>query len=187
MSVFRLIRRQAFALAIILCAASAYLWPGLYIEWFGVKLAPFVGPSIQLIMFGMGTTLTAADFLCVAKTRGAWPWGASVDGDAEVGGRRELRAGNGELDNSLAGVRGEPEERAAVFRDKLRRALPLAPAGEVVVDAARQHAAARAYCGMVDGREALREVNVKDRLGRQREAGCYEDWKQLIFHGTIIA
>ena len=76
MSVFRLIRRQAFALAIILCAASAYLWPGLYIEWFGVKLAPFVGPSIQLIMFGMGTTLTAADFLCVAKTRGAWPWGA---------------------------------------------------------------------------------------------------------------
>ena len=69
MNVFRIIRRQAFALAIILCAASAYLWPGLYIEWFGVKLAPFVGPSIQLIMFGMGTTLTAADFLCVAKTR----------------------------------------------------------------------------------------------------------------------
>ena len=75
MSVFGILRRQAFALAIILCAASAYLWPGLYIEWFGVKLTPFVGPSIQLIMFGMGTTLTAADFLCVAKTRGAWPWG----------------------------------------------------------------------------------------------------------------
>ena len=74
MSVFRLIRRQAFALAIILCAASAYLWPGLYIEWFGVKLAPFVGPSIQLIMFGMGTTLTAADFLRVAKA----PWGVAV-------------------------------------------------------------------------------------------------------------
>ena len=74
MSVFRLIRRQAFALAIILCAASAYLWPGLYIEWFGVKLTPFVGPSIQLIMFGMGTTLTAADFLRVAKT----PWSVAV-------------------------------------------------------------------------------------------------------------
>lgn len=74
MSVFRLIRRQAFALAIILCAASAYLWPGLYIEWFGVKLAPFVGPSIQLIMFGMGTTLTAADFLRVAKA----PWSVAV-------------------------------------------------------------------------------------------------------------
>ena len=76
MSVFRLIRRQAFALAIILCAASAYLWPGLYIEWFGVKLAPFVGPSIQLIMFGMGTTLTAADFLRVAKA----PWSVAVGG-----------------------------------------------------------------------------------------------------------
>ena len=91
MSVFRLIRRQAFALAIILCAASAYLWPGLYIEWFGVKLTPFVGPSIQLIMFGMGTTLTAADFLCVAKTRGAWPWGrtAVLDHAARGAGRAD--------------------------------------------------------------------------------------------------
>jgi BASS family bile acid:Na+ symporter len=74
MSVFGIIRRQAFALAIITCAASAYLWPGLYIKWFGVKLMPFVGPSIQLIMFGMGTTLTAADFLRVAKA----PWGVAV-------------------------------------------------------------------------------------------------------------
>ena len=74
MIVLGFLRRQAFALAIIACAASAYLWPGLYIEWFGVKLMPFVGPSIQLIMFGMGTTLTAADFLRVAKA----PWGVAV-------------------------------------------------------------------------------------------------------------
>ena len=109
--------------------------------------------------------------------------GASVDGDAEVGGRRELRAGNGELDDALAGVRGEPEERAAVLRDELRRALPLAPAGEVVADAARQHAAARAHRGMVDGREALREVDVEDRLGRQREVQREKEDKGCVFHG----
>ena len=40
MIVLGFLRSQAFALAIITCAASAYLWPGLYIEWFGVKLMP---------------------------------------------------------------------------------------------------------------------------------------------------
>ena len=74
MRVLEFLRRQAFALTIIACAVSAYLWPSLYIEWFGVKLMPFVGPSIQLIMFGMGTTLTSADFLRVAKA----PWGVAV-------------------------------------------------------------------------------------------------------------
>ena len=110
--------------------------------------------------------------------------------DAEVGGRRELRAGNGELNRTLAGVGGEPEERAAVLRDELRRALPLAPAGEVVADAARQHAAARAHRGMVDGREALREVDVEDRLGRQREADGEDEAECDVLHGgyySIIA
>ena len=74
MIVLGFLRRQAFALAIITCAASAYLCPGLYIEWFGVKLMPFVGPSIQLIMFGMGTTLSPGDFLRVAKR----PWAVAT-------------------------------------------------------------------------------------------------------------
>ena len=68
------LRRQSFAIAIVLCALSAFLWPSLYLEWFGVKLMIFVGPSIQLIMFGMGTTLTAADFVRVAKT----PWSVAI-------------------------------------------------------------------------------------------------------------
>jgi len=68
------LRRQAFALCIILCALSAFLFPEWYDSWFGVKLMPFVGPSIQLIMFGMGTTLTLNDFLRVAKT----PWSVAV-------------------------------------------------------------------------------------------------------------
>ncbi len=68
------LRRQAFAIAIILCALSACIWPWLYDAWFGVKLMPFVGPSIQLIMFGMGTTLTAKDFAGVVKS----PWSVAV-------------------------------------------------------------------------------------------------------------
>ena len=69
-----ILKRQAFAIAIIVCACSAFLFPGWYDSWFGFKLMPFVGPSIQLIMFGMGTTLTTADFLRVAKT----PWSVAV-------------------------------------------------------------------------------------------------------------
>ena len=68
------LRRQAFALAIIACACSAFMFPGWYDSWFGFKLMPFVGPSIQMIMFGMGTTLTLGDFLRVAKT----PWSVAV-------------------------------------------------------------------------------------------------------------
>ena len=68
------LRRQAFALAIVTCAVSAFLFPGWYDSWFGFKLMPFVGPSVQMIMFGMGTTLTLGDFLRVAKT----PWSVAV-------------------------------------------------------------------------------------------------------------
>ena len=68
------LRRQAFALAIVTCAVSAFLFPGWYDAWFGFKLMPFVGPSIQMIMFGMGTTLTLGDFLRVAKT----PWSVAT-------------------------------------------------------------------------------------------------------------
>ena len=68
------LRRQAFAIAIVVCACAAILFPGWFDSWFGVKLMPFVGPSIQLIMFGMGTTLTLNDFLRVAKT----PWSVAV-------------------------------------------------------------------------------------------------------------
>ena len=68
------LKRQAFAIAIVLCGASACLWPNWYDTWFGVELKPFVGPSIQLIMFGMGTTLTANDFASVVKK----PWCVAV-------------------------------------------------------------------------------------------------------------
>ena len=50
----------------LLSAAAALAFPGAFDEWCGVKLATLVMPALQLIMFGMGTTLAIADFKRVA-------------------------------------------------------------------------------------------------------------------------
>ena len=70
----RALRRSAFGLAILACAAVAFAFPSAFMEWGGVKLMSLVVPAIQLIMFGMGTTLSAADFLRVAKR----PWAVAT-------------------------------------------------------------------------------------------------------------
>jgi len=69
-----LLRKQLFPILILSGAAAALVWPGAFKTWFGHSLLPFVGPSIQLIMFGMGTTLTAHDFEGVVKR----PWCVAV-------------------------------------------------------------------------------------------------------------
>lgn len=69
-----LVRRHAFGLAILTCAAVSFSFPSAFTTWGGVRLTRLVSPAIQLIMFGMGTTLTLADFLRVAKC----PWGVAV-------------------------------------------------------------------------------------------------------------
>lgn len=63
----RVVRGQIFGLAVLLCAGAALAFPGAFTTWFGVKLTALVVPAIQLIMFGMGTTLSSGDFLRVAK------------------------------------------------------------------------------------------------------------------------
>ena len=68
------LRRQAFGLAILACAAVSFAFPAAFKEWGGVKLMSLVVPAIQVIMFGMGTTLSAADFLRVAKR----PWAVAT-------------------------------------------------------------------------------------------------------------
>jgi len=68
------LRRQAFGLAILACAAVAFAFPSAFTEWFGVKLMSLVVPAIQLIMFGMGTTLSMGDFLRVARR----PWAVAT-------------------------------------------------------------------------------------------------------------
>ena len=74
MEIVHFLRRQAFGIAILACAAVAFAFPSAFIEWGGVKLMKLVVPAIQIIMFGMGTTLSTADFLRVAKR----PWAVAT-------------------------------------------------------------------------------------------------------------
>ena len=67
-------RRQAFGLAILACAAVSFSFPDAFTSWCGVELTSLVVPAIQVIMFGMGTTLTLGDFIRVVKT----PWAVGV-------------------------------------------------------------------------------------------------------------
>ena len=68
------VRRQAFGIAVLASAAAAFAFPSAFDEWGGVKLVSLVVPAIQIIMFGMGTTLSVDDFLRVAKR----PWAVAT-------------------------------------------------------------------------------------------------------------
>ena len=68
------IRANAFGLAILACAAVSFAFPSAFTSWGGVKLTSLVTPAIQVIMFGMGTTLTLADFARVARC----PWAVAT-------------------------------------------------------------------------------------------------------------
>ena len=70
----RILKRQSFGLAILASAAVSFAFPECFTAWGGVKLTSLVSPAIQVIMFGMGTTLTLADFLRVAKC----PWAVAT-------------------------------------------------------------------------------------------------------------
>ena len=74
MSAIRFVRRRVFGLAILFCAAVSFSFPAAFDTWGGVKLTKLVVPAIQVIMFGMGTTLTLGDFIRVGKT----PWAVAV-------------------------------------------------------------------------------------------------------------
>jgi BASS family bile acid:Na+ symporter len=55
--------------AMIFAAVTAALYfPGPFTEWNGYKLSGLITPLIQLIMFGMGTTMSANDFVSVVKS-----------------------------------------------------------------------------------------------------------------------
>ena len=68
------LERQAFGIAILTCAAVAFAFPSAFMEWGGVKLMSLVVPAIQVIMFGMGTTLSLGDFVRIAKR----PWAVAL-------------------------------------------------------------------------------------------------------------
>lgn len=63
-----------FTSAVITCVAAALLYPHLFLTVGGYKLTGLIVPLIQIIMFGMGTTLSLADFARVL----ALPWAVLV-------------------------------------------------------------------------------------------------------------
>ena len=70
----RFLLQNKFGLAILVCAVVSFSFPDAFTSWGGVKLTKLVTPAIQVIMFGMGTTLTLADFARVAKC----PWAVAT-------------------------------------------------------------------------------------------------------------
>ncbi len=60
-------QRLAFALWVLAFAACAMFYPTAFISWGGFEMKQAVVPLVQLIMFGMGTTLAFGDFARVIR------------------------------------------------------------------------------------------------------------------------
>ncbi len=64
---YRTTRPYALAVWVLSSVVSAYHLPFLFADWFGAPARTYVGPLIQVAMFGMGATLTWLDFARVWK------------------------------------------------------------------------------------------------------------------------
>lgn len=63
-----------FTLAIVAAVLASMAWPGPFVRWGDFETRRLIVPLIQLIMFGMGTTLSVADFARVLRM----PWAVLV-------------------------------------------------------------------------------------------------------------
>lgn len=61
------LRGYSYTVMIFAAAVSALFYPHLFVEWNGFKFAALIIPLIQLIMFGMGTSMSFDDFVGVVK------------------------------------------------------------------------------------------------------------------------
>jgi BASS family bile acid:Na+ symporter len=59
-----------FTLSVLAAVAVSMTWPQLFVRWGTFETKALIVPLIQIIMFGMGTTLSVADFSRVL----AMPW-----------------------------------------------------------------------------------------------------------------
>ncbi len=66
----RNLRTYAFTVWVFVFVAASMFYPAAFGTWFGADLKVLIVPLIQVIMFGMGTTLSLADFGRVL----AMPW-----------------------------------------------------------------------------------------------------------------
>jgi BASS family bile acid:Na+ symporter len=60
-----------FTLSVVIAVVLAMIWPELFRSWGSFQTKVLIVPLIQLIMFGMGTTLSLGDFTRVLKM--PWP------------------------------------------------------------------------------------------------------------------
>lgn len=63
-----------FTLAVILAVLASMAWPWLFARWGSFETKNLIVPLIQVIMFGMGTTLSLGDFARVLRM----PWAVLV-------------------------------------------------------------------------------------------------------------
>ena len=61
-------KNYSFTIAVVLAASIAYCFPQYFIEINGFPLKKLIIPLLQVIMFGMGTTMSKEDFMGVVKT-----------------------------------------------------------------------------------------------------------------------
>lgn len=60
-------RPLAFTAWVFACISTAFMFPSPFIAWGDFELKTTIGPLVQLIMFGMGITLTFHDFTRVVR------------------------------------------------------------------------------------------------------------------------
>ncbi len=65
---FDVLKGYAYTAAIFAAAIAALCYPQYFIAWGGLKFSTLIIPLIQLIMFGMGTSMSFHDFVGVVKT-----------------------------------------------------------------------------------------------------------------------
>lgn len=58
----------AFSTLIFAAVTTALFYPHLFTEWGGYKLSGLIIPLVQIIMFGMGSSMSPADFAAVVKS-----------------------------------------------------------------------------------------------------------------------
>ncbi|QDV41130.1 Sodium Bile acid symporter family protein [Stieleria neptunia] len=61
------LRKAAFTVCVLACVLIAFCYPPVFIRWGNFELKTLIVPLIQLIMFGMGATLTLSDFTRILK------------------------------------------------------------------------------------------------------------------------
>jgi BASS family bile acid:Na+ symporter len=67
----RFYKKYAFTLWVLVAVATSMSYPAAFRSWFGTDLKVLIVPLIQVITFGMGTTLSAKDFRNVLTM--PWP------------------------------------------------------------------------------------------------------------------